>query len=324
MKKADLFLIGFILVLFMAFGTSSLEAQTYPCQPVQLVVIMAPGDGSDLTGRAIAEQLGKVLKTNAVVTNKPGGGGTIGVDYVVRGKKDGCNILYINSNLIYTYALNPEMTPYNPFRDLEPLCMAGSVPLLIAVQTESPWKSFQELIDYMKKNPGKVRGSSSGIGSIGHFCYEVIRMETGAGVTMIPYKGAMPGFTALLGGHVEVGIPALSVVSPHLASGKVRALLTSKKIPEHPDIPTLTELGYKRDIPGVWNAVFVPVGVSDSVKKILGSAFEKSIKTPDVVNTMQRIGYLHEYRPGDEFKKSMLEEYMVVKEISQMIGPIAK
>ena len=248
----------------------------------------------------------------------------MGVDYVVRGKKDGYNILYCNSNLIYTYALNPETTPYNPFQDLEPLCQAGTVPLLIAVQAESPWKSFKELVDYTKKNPGKIRGSSSGIGSIGHFCYEIIRMETGADITMIPYKGAMPGFTALLGGHVEVGIPALSVVSPHLASGKVRAFLTSKKIPEHPEIPTLTELGYKRDMASVWNAAFVPTGVADSVKKILGSAFEKSIKTPDVANIMQKIGYVQDYKPGEEVKKSMLEEYTIIKDLSKTMGPIAK
>ncbi|MCJ7784024.1 MAG: tripartite tricarboxylate transporter substrate binding protein [Desulfobacterales bacterium] len=324
MKKTSLLVVGFVLVVSLFFGASFLQAQTYPHYPIQFIITLAPGDGLDVTGRAIAEQLGKILETPVVPMNKPGGGGTMGVDYVVKGKKDGYTILYSNSSLIYTYALNPEIVPYNPFQDLEPLCLSGSVPLLIAVQAESPWKSFPELIDYMKKNPGKVRGSSSGIGSIGHFCYEVIRMETGAGITMIPYKGAMPGFTALLGGHVEVAVPSLTIVSPHLASGKVRVLLTSKKIPEHPNIPTLTELGYKRDMPSVWNAAFVPTGVADSVKKILHSAFEKSIKTPDVANIMQKIGYVQDYKPGEEFKKSMLEEYVIIKEISKTVGPIAK
>jgi tripartite-type tricarboxylate transporter receptor subunit TctC len=324
MKKTVLFLVGFILVGSLSFWMSYSLAQTYPRQPIQLIITLAPGDGLDVTGRAIADQLGKILKTPIVPMNKPGGGGTMGVDYVVKGKKDGYNILYVNSSLIYTYALNPEVIPYNPFEDLEPLCLAGSVPLLLAVQAESPWKSFQELMDYMKKNPGKIRGSSSGIGSIGHFCYEVIRMETGADINMIPYKGAMPGFTALLGGHVELGIPSLSVVSPHIDSGKIRALLTSKKIPEHPEIPTLTELGYKRDMPSVWNAVFVPIGVADSVKKILDTAFEKSIKTADVVNTMQKIGYVQDYKSGEEFTKSMLEEYVIIKELSRTVGPMGK
>ena len=324
MKKAEVFLVGFILVFSLSFWAPSLQAQTYPSQPIQLVITLAPGDGLDVTGRAIATEMAKILKTAVIPMNKTGGAGAAGVDYVAKGKKDGYNILYVNSSLIYTYAMNPENIPYNPFQDLEPLCLAASVPLLIAVQAESPWKSFQELLDFMKKNPGKVRGSSSGVGSIGHFGYEVIRAETGTGITMIPYKGAMPGFTALLGGHVEVAIPSLSVISPQLAAGKVRALLTSKKIPEHPYIPTLTELGYKRDMPSVWNAAFLPTGVDDSVKKILLSAFEKSIKAPDVVNTMQKIGYLQDYKLGEEFKKSMTEEYLIAKEFFKTIGPVSK
>jgi len=324
MRKIEFFAVVFCLMFSLTFLLPSLQAETYPSQPIQLIITLAPGDGLDVTGRAIAEQLAKILKTPVVPVNKPGGGGTVGVDYVVKGKKDGYNILYTNSSLIYTYAMNPENVPYNPFQDLEPLCLVGYVPLLIAVQAESPWKSFQELLDYMKKNPGKVRGSSSGVGSIGHFGYEVILMETGAGITMVPFKGAMPGFTALLGGHIEVAIPSITIISPHLTAGKARALLTSKKIPEHPNIPTLTELGYKRDIPSVWNAAFVPTGVADSIRKILISAFEKSIKTQDVADTMQKIGYVHDYKPEEEFRKSMLEEYLIVKELSKTIGPTYK
>jgi tripartite-type tricarboxylate transporter receptor subunit TctC len=324
MKKAGLFLIGFILMFSLSFWAPPLQAQTYPSKPIQLIITLAPGDGLDVTGRAIAVEMANILKTPVIPMNKTGGAGTVGTDYVAKSKKDGYNILYVNSSLIYTYALNPENIPYNPFQDLEPLCGTASVPLLIAVQAESPWRSFKELLDYIQKNPGKIRGSSSGVGSIGHFDYEVIRAETGAAITMVPYKGAMPGFTALLGGHVEVAIPSLSVISAQLAAGKVRALLTSKKIPEHPDIPTLTELGYKRDMPSVWNAAFVPTGVADSVKKILVSAFEKSIKTPDVVNTMQKIGYLQDYKPGEEFKKSMSEEYLIAREFFKTIGLVPK
>ena len=324
MKKTSLFVVGIFLVVFLFFAAPFLQAETYPSYPINLIITLAPGDGLDVTGRAIAEHLGKVLGTTILPINKPGGGGTIGVDYVVKGKKDGYNVLYTNASLIYTYVLNPQIVPYNPFQDLEPLCLAGSVPLLIAVRADSPWKSFPELLNYMKKNPGKVRGSSSGIGSIGHFCYEVIRMETGEGIDMIPYKGAMPGFTALLGGHVEVAVPSTTIIAPHLSAGRVRALLTSKKIPEYPDIPTLTELGYKVDMPSVWNAAFVPTGVPDSVKEILESAFEKSIKTPDVGKVMQRIGYVRHYMSGEELKKYLLGEYAVIKEISKKMGPAVK
>jgi tripartite-type tricarboxylate transporter receptor subunit TctC len=324
MKKVELFHIGFILMLSLSFLAASAQAQDYPNRPIQLIITLAPGDGLDVTGRAIATEMAKILKTPVIPMNKTAGAGAFGADYVAKGKKDGYNILYINSSLIYSYAMNPENIPYNPLQDLEPLCVTASVPLLIAVQTESPWKSFSELLGYMKDNPGKVRGSSSGFGSIGHFAYEVIRAETGGAITMIPYKGAMPGFTALLGGHVEVAIPSTTVILPQLAAGKVRALLASRKIPEYPNIPTLTELGYKQDMRSVWNAAFVPTGVADSVKKILVSAFEKSVETPDVVNTMKEIGYLRDYKPGEEFKKSMTEEYLFAKEFFKTAGPLPK
>ena len=165
----------------------------------------------------------------------------MGADSVAKSKKDGYTILYVNSNLIYAYAANPEETPYNPFTDLEPLCTAVSVPLFIAVQSESPWKTIQELVNYGKQNPGKLRGSSTGVGSVGHLATKSsAAAETGAQIDMIPFKGAAPGMAALLGGHVEVAIPSPTLVMPHMKAGKLRLLLVSKKTPDFPSVPTLT------------------------------------------------------------------------------------
>lgn len=324
MKKITLFVVGLVVVLFPTFLVHSVRAETYPSQPIQLVITLAPGDAGDLTGRAISSELTKILKTPVVPINKTGGAGTVGTDFVAKGKKDGYTILYTYSSIVYTYATNPENVPYNPFQDLEPLCLAASVPLLIAVQADSPWKSIQELIDYIKQNPGKIRGSSTGVGSVGHFGYEVIRAETGAAITMVPYKGATPGLTALLGGHVEVAIPAFTIVSPQLKAGKVRVLLTSKKIPEFPQIPTLTQLGYKHDMSSVWFGFFLPIGVPDSVKKVLISALDKSIKSTDVVNAFQNLGAVEDYKPSGEFKKMMTEEYEMVKDLFKVAGPPPK
>ena len=324
MKKMKSSAVGFAFTFCLLASLPVLDAQTFPVRPIQLVITLSPGDGLDIMGRAIGAELSKILKTPVLPVNKTGAAGAVGTDFVAKGKKDGYTILYINPSLIYTYAANPENIPYDPFQDLEPLCLAASVPLLIAVQTESPWKSFKELIDYIKKNPGKVRGSSSGFGSVGHFGYEVIRVETGAAISMVPYKGATPGFMALLGGHIEVAIPSLNGISPQLAAGKVRALLTSKKIPELPDVPTLRELGYKRDMPSVWNAALVPTGVPESVKKVLIAAFEMAVKSPDVIDVMQKIGYLQDYKAGADFKRSMTEEYLIAREFFKSQAPPPK
>ncbi len=325
-KRMMVFLLGIGLAVL---GSSTLivppmHAQTFPSQPIQMVITLAPGDSLDLTGRAIGTEMAKILKTPVVPSNKTGGAGTAGADFVAKGKKDGHTILYINSNIIYSYASNPENVPYNPFQDLEPLCLAVSVPLLLAVQPESPWKSLQELVNYMKQNPGKIRGSSTGVGSVGHFGYEVVRAETGAEITMIPYKGASPGLTALLGGHVEVAIPSYSLAAPQLQAGKIRILLTSKKLPEYPQIPTLTQLGYKRDMSSVWFGFFAPVGVPDEVKKTLVSALEKSIKSAEVASTLKTLGALEDYRTGEEFKRMMTDEYGMIKNLFKSAGPPSK
>ncbi|HUL21410.1 MAG TPA: tripartite tricarboxylate transporter substrate binding protein [Thermodesulfobacteriota bacterium] len=322
MKKiAAWMLVGSMILIFSTFVTCPSYAQTYPSQPIQMVMTLAPGDTLDLTGRAIGAEMAKVLNTSVLPINKTGGAGMAGADFVAKGKKDGYTILYINSNIIYAYAANPENVPYDPFQDLEPLCLAVSVPLLLAVQPESPWKSFQELVNYMKQNPGKIRGSSTGVGSVGHFGYEVIRTETGTEINMIPYKGASPGLTALLGGHVEVAIPSFALVQPQLQAGKVRILLTSKKIPDYPQIPTLTQLGYKRDMSSVWFGFFIPTGVPDPVKKVLASALEKSIKSAEVAKTVQTLGALEDYKSAGEFKKMMMEEYGIIKNLFKTATP---
>jgi tripartite-type tricarboxylate transporter receptor subunit TctC len=303
-----------VLALSFVFAQGAC-AQSYPSQYIQMIITTTPGDTQDLSGRAIGSELSRFLKTPIVPVNKMGAAGAVGADYVVKAKKDGYTVLYINSSLIYTYALSPDEVPYNPFKDLDPLCLAVSVPLLIAVQSESPWNSIQDLVGYVKQHPGKVRGSSTGVGSVGHFGYEVIRAETGAGIEMIPFKGAAPGIAALIGGHVEVAIPSPTLVLPLLKTGKVRVLLISKKAPDFPQTPTLTELGYKHDIPSVWYGLFLPVGVPEPVKRTLVSALEKSIKSPELSGPFRNLGAVVDYRPGEEFTKMMSDEYETIRKL---------
>src|SRR4030043_76269 len=173
MKKSDLFFGGFLVLAFLSFSAVSLQAQTYPSHPVQFVIPMTPGDMTDLTGRALASELTKILKTSVIPINKPGGGATMGADFVA--------------------------------------------------------KAMKEFVEYMNQNPGKVRVSTTGVGGVGHFNHEVIRLETKTDSTMIPYKGASPALTALLGGHVEAPILSAGLVTPHMKAGKLRALVASVK-----------------------------------------------------------------------------------------------
>jgi len=324
MKRTYLFLLGWGVIVSLTFMAPSLQAQTYPSQPIQLVIPMTPGDMTDLTGRALSTELSKNLKTPVVVVNKPGGGATIGADFVARGKKDGYTILYANSNIYYAHAMNPDTVACNPLQDLDVLCLATSLPIVVMGQAESPWKTMKELVDYAKQNPGKVRVSTTGVGGVGHFNLEVIRAETGTDMTMVPYKGASPAMTALLGGHVEAGILSTGLVVSHIQAGKLRALLISQKLPEFPNVPTLKDLGYKRDIVSVRNAFYAPVGLPDSVKKILLPALEKTIQSTETVHTIRQLGAFVDYVPAMEFKKMMTEEYGMVKQLLKTSGASQK
>ena len=315
MKKSNLCFSGLLALALLAFSAPCLKAQTYPSHPIQFVIPMTPGDMTDLTGRALATELSKILKTSVIPVNKAGGGATMGADFVAKAKKDGYTILYANSNIYYAHAMEPENVSCNPLQDLDALCLAVSLPIIVVVQGESPWKTMHEFVDYMKQNPGKVRVSTTGVGGVGHFNHEVIRLETKTDSTMIPYKGASPALTALLGGHVEASVLSAGLVTPHMKTGKLRALVASIKHPEFPTVPTLTELGYKRDIVSVRNAFYGPVGLPEPVRSVLVSAMEKSTKSEEVISIVRKLDALVDYVPSAEFKKMMAEEYNMVRQL---------
>jgi tripartite-type tricarboxylate transporter receptor subunit TctC len=324
MRKRSLFCGGVLFMVSAVLLHSPVQAQTYPSHPIEMTVPLSPGDTVDLAGRAIANEMAKLLNTQVVVVNKPGGGGTVGAGSVVTGKKDGYSILFANTGIYYAQAIDPASVPYNPLSDLDPLCSAVSVPMMLPVSAESPWKSFGDLMSYMKQNPGKVRASSTGVGSVGFFNFEVIRTETGNAFNMIPFKGGSPALTALLGGHVDTGALALGLIAPHVKAGKLRILQTSQKVAEFTDVPTLKQLGYKMDTMSIRFSFYLPAGAPESVKKVLVPAIEKAIKTPEVATAIQQIGALPDFIPGEEFKKMMTEEYAMVKRFMKDVPPEGK
>src|SRR5437867_7484190 len=216
-------------VVLVSSATPHAAAQSYPNGPITLVIPLAPGDATDIAGRAMADELAKLLKVAVVPVNRPGAGMVIGTDSVVKAKKDGYTILLTpNAAVVSARILNPESTTYDPLKDLTPLGLTTRTPILLAVREDAPYKSFAEMVDFAKKNPGKVRVGTVGTGSVGHLNVEMINSFTGAGLTMVPFKGGAPGITALLGGHVEGGAFSLGSLSSHVKSGAVRGMVVSQ------------------------------------------------------------------------------------------------
>jgi tripartite-type tricarboxylate transporter receptor subunit TctC len=309
------------VVLLLVIATPYLRAQAYPHQTISVVMPLAAGDAADIACRAMAEELSKLLKVPVIVINKPGAGGTLGTDSVVKAKKDGYTILLTNNAaLIYNRILTPESVQYDPFKDLMPLGLATRFPLLLIVRPDAPYKSFNELVEFSKKNPGKIRVGTVGAGSVGHFTLEIINSLTGAGLTMVPFKGASPGVTALLGGHVEGGMLALGTLVSHIKSGAMKGILASNKIPEYPEIPTLAQLGYRENLLGVWLGFFAPAGVPAEVAKALIPAIEKAVKEPAVVSKLAGLGMVQDYMAPEKLFAEVREEHRIVEEIAKKAG----
>jgi tripartite-type tricarboxylate transporter receptor subunit TctC len=305
----------------LLIATPNLSAQGYPNQAINLVIPLAPGDAADIACRAMGEELSKLLKVPIIVINKPGAGGTLGTDSAVKAKKDGYTIVLTNNAaLIYNRILTPESVAYDPFKDLTPLGLATRFPLLVIVRPGAPYKTFHEMVEFAKKNPGKIRVGTVGAGSVGHFTLEIINSLTGAGLTMVPFKGASPGVTALLGGHVEGGVLALGTLLSHVKSGAMKGILTSNKIPEYPEIPTLTQLGYRQNLLGVWLAFFAPAGVPAEVTKALVPAIEKVVKDPATGSKLAALGMVQDYVPPEKLFAEIREEHRTVEEIAKKAG----
>jgi len=314
----------FIAILSLAiysFGVNKIQAQPYPNRPIQLVIPASAGAILDITGRVLADDLGKILGQQFIPINKPGGGFTLGTDLVARSKKDGYTLCYTNNPaIVYARILTPETVAYDPDKDLEPLGLHLFFAHAIAVQASAPWKTFGELLDYVKKNPDKVRVSTPGIGSTSHFNLEIIQSLTSTQFNHVPFKSGEAVITALLGGHVEMTFDAISKIAPHVESGKMRMLLVTIKTPLFPNIPMLPELGYKQELPASWFAMYGPAGLPEEVKKVLIPAIEKAVKNPELKAKLEKMHFTVIYKSPAELKKLSAEEYETALEIAKKVG----
>ena len=305
--------------LLVTFVASPSFAQRYPDRPIQFVIANVAGASMDITGRMLASELEKSLGQKVIPTNKPGASAIIGTNTVVKSKKDGYTLLYTSvSGLTFGPITSPEIVHYDPAKDLEFLGLHYLFPSGINVKADAPWKSFAELIDYAKKNPLKVRVSTTGVGSVPHFMLEMIQVMTGAQFTHVPFEGGESVVTAVLGGHVEASCDAYAKVSPHVDAGKIRVLLTNRKVLGHPQIPTITELGYKQSLPNSWFGLLAPAGIPDEAKRVLVPAAEKAIKNTKA--KIEEMWGICEYKSPREFKAMWDEEYKRIYETAIKIG----
>jgi tripartite-type tricarboxylate transporter receptor subunit TctC len=255
----------------------------YPSRSIRMVVPFAPGGGTDIVGRLLAESLGAVLGTSVVVDNRPGGGSTVGTAIVARATPDGYTALLNTLDLAVSPSLFKKL-PYDPLRDFIPVSLVAEQPNLMVVHPSLPVKTVKELIAHAQANPGKLTYGSSGVGTATHLATELLLMSVQRNMIHVPYKGIGPAVSAMLANETTMLISTFASALPHVKTGRLRALGVTalSRASLLPDVPTIAEAG----VPGyeftVWYGLVVPAGTPRAIVDRLNNETVAQLNTANV------------------------------------------
>jgi tripartite-type tricarboxylate transporter receptor subunit TctC len=278
-----------LIAASLALATPA-AAQPYPNRPIRLINPYAAGGPFDMVARELAKPMGEILGTQVVVENRPGAGATIGADVVAKTEPNGYTLLLSGSPSHIIVPASMPKAPYDGIADFTPVALVATVPNLIVAKPSLGIKDLAGLVAYAKANPGKLSYGSPGPGSIGHLSMELFKRMAGVDMVHVPYKGAAPAVTDLLGGQVDIAMLNISAVLPHIRSGKMNAVAmgTKKRAELLPDLATIEEGGFRGYDAGTWYGVFGPAHMPNSVVSRLYQAISKVVATPDFKSRLQQ------------------------------------
>lgn len=273
-------------------------ADTWPSKPVRWVVAYPAGGGSDFLARQLAPQLGKQLGQTIVIDNRPGAAGIIGTDNAAKSAPDGYTIVTGDNGAMVFHSAMYKKLPYDP-KDLAPVGFMARFPLILAVNPNAGFASGKQLLDDIKKNPGKYSYASPGVGSPHHLAMELLKDRTKSFVVHVPYRGTALAVQDVISGQVPMMVLDTAAGLPQIRGGKVKALavMSKKRIPSLPDVPTLDELGVKDFEVTAWQGLFVPKGTPADITTRLTAEMNKAINTPEVKAKLEDFGL--EVTPSD-------------------------
>ena len=300
--------VRFAALLTIAAYATIAAAQSYPDRAIRLLVPSPPGGGTDGISRLVASAVGEAEGWTIVVDNRAGAGGNIGMDAAAKSAPDGYTIVMGESANV---AINPYLyksLPFDPAKDVVPVALAGTVPLVLVVSSASKIDSVAALVSEARKR--KLSFASSGNGTVGHLVGETFKRAAGIDYLHVPYKGAGPVMTDLLGGQVDLHFASLPAALPLVKSGKLRALAVTspKRAPQLPDVPTLAESGFPNFDFQVFYGVMAPAGTpSDRVAR-LNAAIERALATPALREKLTAIGVSVQPGSPEDFGKFLAGE----------------
>ena len=290
--------VGCVLTLVVGLPVGSAQEQTYPSQPIKLVVPFTPGTGYDTIARALGPIMADKLGTSVVVENRPGASGTLGAATVARAPADGHTLTMLGEGVIAAKHLTPSM-PFDPVADLAPVALVGYGTLLLVASHASQITSVASLIEKARKQPGKLTYGSPGPGTSQHLKMELIKSITGVDMLHVPYKGSAGVMTDLLGGHVDVALVPIHQALEALAAKQMRAIaiISDSRNQRLPTVVTFSEAGIKNVEAKMWYGVAAPKDTPNTVVTRLTSLIGEILKTSEVNALLYRIGIDVSYRP---------------------------
>lgn len=287
----NLRILSMLLCAFLLFGGIQAKAAEYPSKVITVIVPFSAGGPSDTIARLLAQTMSSSLKTQVIVENVAGAGGTIGAARVATSSPDGYTLFVHHIGHATAPALYRKL-PYNPVTDFEPIGLINDGAMTIVARKDFPAKNLKELIAYVKANKDKVNLANAGVGSASHLAGLLFMSEIGTDLTTIPYKGTGPAMNDLLGGQVDFMIDQTTNTTSHIKAGKIQvyAVTTPKRLPSLPDVPTMDEAGLPNYRMTVWHALYAPKGTPKPIIDKLSKALQEALKDPNLKQRYAELG----------------------------------
>jgi tripartite-type tricarboxylate transporter receptor subunit TctC len=294
------------IALLLALGAG---AQTYPQKPVRITVPYPPGGTVDLVARHLAQQMGTQVGQQIVVENRAGANGTIGSDFVSKAAPDGYTLL-VQASIFVINPLFLKNVPYDVQRDFAPVSNIGSVPLLVTAHPSVPAANLREFVALVRANPDKYTFATTSFGSAGHLTEEVIKRDAGLSILIVPYKGAGPALTDIVGGQVSALADPLPSSYPHVKGGRLKALaVTSReRLAFMPEVPTMAESGFPGFEMLSWYGLWGPPALPREIVDRLALEVSKAVKSPEMQEKLASQGFLPRGSTAPEFAAYVKDE----------------
>jgi tripartite-type tricarboxylate transporter receptor subunit TctC len=303
-------------VLFRSAANA--HAENWPNRTIKIIVPFAAGGAVDIVARLLSDPMAKALGTSIVVENRAGGAGVPASEAVVRAAPDGYTFGIFSSNYLSNEVTQPHLS-FNVVDDITPVSMVVINTVLLLVPSDSSIHTLKDLVDEAKAKPGSISYGTPGFGTAMHFAGELLKARAGINMVQVPYRGAAPALTDLLGHHLPVAIMGIGPALPYVKSGKLRAIAitTEKRSKVLPDVPTVAEVGYPGYRFGEWFAMIGPKNIPPEIQSKVHAALVEAIKSPQIQTAFEKLGLEPTYSTPAELKEFMTTELERIRSIGK-------